>query len=760
MARKQSYSKFEISSLLDPSSQGYNPSLYDKDIKAIVNAVKSSLPQGAYLSVGNKAIEQDGKLKIDIYTHSSESSFAEKAIDEKLGEMYYKGSSDKRYSVAQSLSSASESKALSKAEKEEQKKVNKETGTFQLASIGKLGAIVMALKTVTDITRRILSVAMNNATEAVKTATLAHNIGLGYNEVREYGYIEKKSGLEKGVISNAISGLKSQLGNEFNLNQKALDSIAVLLGTQLSDVFMSELRGGSGENSLAMILDRANEIVKEGKSPTGEYVGEAQARVKMYTYLRDMFPEIADIFAKMQEQMTNVNSIYYKSFGDFASWKEIMLKGVIQPDTVESGLVQTLGEYTKAVESLIDRIKEAITINVAPELIKILRKIADSRFFLSAEENEALNKQNKAENEAYIADLESRLKSMPSEADPSWAPQQKRVWQATRSVLQSEIDKAKKENEKYDKGKDVSPVRSTENMLLNDIGDITWGLLQTDLLQGNASYELVEKVVKDNYSEADINKAIADKKEASIQAEIERQQKEVLKRKEKIASDYHKSTAYQTALDKAIKDYKKTKKLPKKYVLGVDELSLLEKQIMADKFGGSVYKKEYGIGYEWTGVELSEAEKNVIATTTRMAEESKGDSSYREEAIKDLFIDTDRASVETEIAIEQAEKEAKLNNPFYAMGFVTQEVLDKFASFMNRGVANEVVSRNIDGVGGKKAVIELLIKDDKGKVVGTKTIYEAGEQTIFEGSLGTVVKNADGSVEYNAGLGDSASSVR
>ena len=121
MARKQSYSKFEISSLLDPSSQGYNQSLYDKDIKAIVNAVKSSLPQGAYLSVGNKAIEQDGKLKIDIYTHSSESSFAEKAIDEKLGEMYYKGSSDKRYSVAQSLSAASESKALSKAEKEEHK---------------------------------------------------------------------------------------------------------------------------------------------------------------------------------------------------------------------------------------------------------------------------------------------------------------------------------------------------------------------------------------------------------------------------------------------------------------------------------------------------------------------------------------------------------------------------------------------------------------------------------------------------------------
>ena len=181
---------------------------------------------------------------------------------------------------------------------------------------------------------------------------------------------------------------------------------------------------------------------------------------------------------------------------------------------------------------------------------------------------------------------------------------------------------------------------------------------------------------------------------------------------------------------------------------------------MADKFGGSVYKKEYGIGYEWTGVELSEAEKNVIATTTRMAEESKGDSSYREEVIKDLFTDMDRASVETEIAIEQAEKEAKLNNPFYAMSLVSQEVLDKFASFMNRGVANEVVSRNIDGVGGKKAVIELLIKDDKGKVVGTKTIYEAGEQTIFEGSLGTVVKNADGSVEYNAGLGDSASSVR
>ena len=760
MARKQSYSKFEISSLLDPSSQGYNPSLYDKDIKAIVNAVKSSLPQGAYLSVGNKSIEQDGKLKIDIYTHSSESSFAEKAIDEKLGEMYYKGSSDKRYGVAQSLSSASESKALSKAEKEEQKKVNKETGTFQLSSIGKLGAIVMALKTISDITRRILSVAMNNATEAVKTATLAHNMGLGYNEVREYGYIEKKSGLEKGVMSNAISGLKSQLGNEFNLNQKALDSIAVLLGTQLLDVFLSELRGGSGENSLAMILDKANEIVKEGKSPAGEYVGEAQARVKMYTYLRDMFPEIADIFAKMQEQMTNENSIYYKSFEDFASWKKVLLKGVIQPDTVEAGLVQTLGEYTKAVESLLDRIKEAITINVAPELIKILRKIADSRFFLSAEENEALNKQNKAENEAYITDLENRLKSMPSEADPSWTPQQKRAWQATRHVLQSEIDKAKKENEKYAKGKDVSPVRSTENMLLNDIGDITWGLLQTDLLQGNAFYELMEKVVKDNYSEADINKAIADKKEASTQAEIERQQKEVLKGKEKRASDYRKSTAYQTDLDKAIKDYKKTKKLPKKYVLGVDELSLLEAQIIADKFGGSVYKKEYGIGYGWTGAELSEAEKNVIATTTRMAEESKGDSSYREEAIKDLYRDTDRASVETEIAIEQAEKEAKLNNPFYAMGFVTQEVLDKFASFMNRGVANEVVSRNIDGVGGKKAVIELLIKDDKGKVVGTKTIYEAGEQTIFEGSLGTVVKNADGSVEYNAGLGDSASSVR
>ena len=53
MARKQSYTKFEISSLRDPVSGGYSPSLYDKDIKAIVNAVKSSLPQGSGLGTSS-----------------------------------------------------------------------------------------------------------------------------------------------------------------------------------------------------------------------------------------------------------------------------------------------------------------------------------------------------------------------------------------------------------------------------------------------------------------------------------------------------------------------------------------------------------------------------------------------------------------------------------------------------------------------------------------------------------------------------------
>lgn len=421
------YKRITIRSVKDKATKSYDIADYDRDIKAFERALKSALPENAFYRVTPKNINYDsatgiaknqlGKLREDFYVKEQYAEVAQKAISQAVAKMKFSGSIQPKYQATKLRPvTEEEAKLVKELERLNQnKKDGKETETTRFTR-GTMLKILGAVMTVADITRRILSSVLTLATQSVKDTITAHNMGTSYEAVRRYRRIETAHGFEEGTFTGALSDIQNKFGNITSLDESSLEALAVVMGGKIEEMATMGIGASNPEKILESIIDTFNERANSGVNSIGQYVGEQQARRELYSYLMKVSPQIADIFATMQEEQHNINSLFRNQADTFAEWKNLVptSRGP-GGDSARTNVLVELGEEWNIFKSVLEQIRDAIAVTLAPALLKELRRLADSRVGMSQSEKEERNRENKQANEAFITSAQATMSLMQAD---------------------------------------------------------------------------------------------------------------------------------------------------------------------------------------------------------------------------------------------------------------------------------------------------------------------------------------------------------
>ena len=409
------FKRITIRSLKDIATGAYSISDYDKDMRAIERALKSALPKDAFyhkvkdINYNDPTFHQIGKLKEDFYIKENYTAVAQQAIDQVLANMTFSGGTDPKYWSTRTRPLTDKEndliKELEKATKEKGAEKETEATRFNRGTFLKILGAIMGLA---DIARRILSSVLNIATQQVKETTEAHNLGISREQMREYGRLETTHGLKEGTISGALSDIQNKFGNITTLDENALEALAVVMGGKIEEMATMGLGSSNPEAILGSILDTFNEKANSGVNSIGQYVGEQQARRELYSYLLRISPQIADIFATMQEEQHNINSLFRNQADTFSEWKSTISP---QRNTTQAGegVLYTLGEEWNVFKGLLEEIKHTLAVTIAPILTRMLRRINNMRVTMSESEKLRLNEENRNANTKAIKEAEASM---------------------------------------------------------------------------------------------------------------------------------------------------------------------------------------------------------------------------------------------------------------------------------------------------------------------------------------------------------------
>lgn len=444
MARNSEYSKLTITGAPD-NKGGFDISDIRKDINRFVNdALKSALPEGAYFKVGEKRIDSNGQLTVDVYMHSADASLARDSSAQLAEKMVHYGSNDPRYTVSKiSPVSKDEAKALAKDEA----KSDTETTRFNKSSLLK---IIGVLTIISDISRRILSAVMTFSQQTVKDMVTAHNLGMSYESVRHYRHVETAHGMKEGTVTNAVADIQSKFGNITSLDEKALEALAVVMGSKIEDMAKMGMGASNPEAVLGAILDSFNEKANAGYNSVGQYVGEAQARRELYSYLLKVSPQVADIFATMQEEQHNINSIYRYQADTFEKFSNLRPTKRGGNEDIDYGVMETLGETWNQLLEAVNQIKEAFIVGFAPVLLPLIRRLADTRVGMTAEEKAQRNKENKEANSQALESTKKTMKYYEDIGIKNLSDEDRAYYEALKEYAE-ELESANKKRTVYNK---------------------------------------------------------------------------------------------------------------------------------------------------------------------------------------------------------------------------------------------------------------------------------------------------------------------
>ena len=314
-----------------------------------------------------------------------------------------------------------------------------------------------------DIVRRILSLVTEQGKMAVRTSTIAHNLGTNYQQARQIESAERVSGLETGTITGAISDVQSMFGNITNIDEGALETLALIMGSKIEDLVQSGIGGSNPEVLVGEIIDAWNERASTGYNSVGDYVGEAQARRELYSLLNKVSPQLASIFALMQEQRTDEASLYKNlASGKFSDWVNGLSNVNRYPvNTIGEGLLKEVSQYANNVNDLIEQLKHGIAITFAEPAIAVLRSISNIRWGMTGKNNLDLDIKNLEANSAWKEHAQAMLESLPSERG-SMSANDWLLVETQRKYYNKQIENVEKQEEQRKKGKHVQDVSKTK----------------------------------------------------------------------------------------------------------------------------------------------------------------------------------------------------------------------------------------------------------------------------------------------------------
>ena len=587
--------------------------------------------------------------------HSEDASLLVKSARQQANALRHAGSIDPRYDV--SLSTPVNRRINRALAREEAESNNADTDTEQSRTTkSAFLKIVGLLTSIVGITRRILSSVLTFATQASQDMITAHNLGMSYESVRNYRHVETVHNLKEGTITGAIADIQSKFGNITTLDEKALESLAVVMGGKIEEMATMGLGSSNPEKVLGAILDAFNEKANAGYNSVGQYVGEQQARRELYSYLLKVSPQIADIFATMQEEQHNINSLYRNQADTFENWKNA---GVVPRNgnniPAQDNVLVTTSQEWKLVKDSLLALKESVARDIAPVLLDIFRKINNMRFGMSESQNEALNQENKTANEQFILSAQKQLEFLKG-SDLTEAERQRKL------ALQYYIKQAQEENESVG---DIGNVVPTSDEIVVKGLSLAQAEVERNLINSDYEYSPELKHIVDFYVPEAKLKAFKNEYDTDLakrsEAYVEEQVKNAKKRKknerdEKVKKAQEKAVSmtkdknsvyYLSWFDKQFKGINSidTQQMAEIEALYFDTWSkenqdlwlatpVKERRSLAISWGLMNYNKFTG---NWEGVKLPEVEELSFAEEMKIRERYKNIGDYKYAFVEEDF---------------------------------------------------------------------------------------------------------------------------
>lgn len=273
------------------------------------------------------------------------------------------------------------------------------------AILGNILKIVALQGLLVNITRRILTSVLDNASQAKANAVEGITLGVTGQQLQYYSVLESTYGLQGGVFKGALQGIQKMFGNITNLDEGAISKLALVMGGDVATLVRSGLGSAHPDKLLEMIMNDYFNRYKQGKNEAGIYVGQTKAREALVGQLQTVSPETAKILERwIEADRVGKWSGKVNTFEDFVN---ALSRHYMDVGDIETNASARRGEewdYIKGRwKEIFDDMKKKMSFVFDP----IIKWLATTRIGMSAEQKELDIAEAKDKTRTQIAEYEA-----------------------------------------------------------------------------------------------------------------------------------------------------------------------------------------------------------------------------------------------------------------------------------------------------------------------------------------------------------------
>lgn len=330
----------------------------------------------AYFEEEKKAEEKKQALKIK---EEEEHRKKELAYEKN----WYKAEENKKNEDKNSLL-----EEIDKRKKEEEDSVRKTSTVVK--------SIFAAVIILADIARRILTAVLDNAAKIDTETVESNNIGMSYIDRRSSDIFDIAHGMEKGSTFKALQSIQNSFGDVTSLDEKALATLARVMGNEVAELVNSGMGGEDPELLLERIMNAYFKNWQEGKNSLGQYVGQSEARRELVTSLGKSFPEIAYLLGRMIDDSSSGK--YGREIQDYQSWRNTTQTNRTNLTDAEAKYAAELGTKYNEILAIVEDLKTSFLTQLLLSMDDLLTKIKNIKIGQSADSVKETDTRNKAKN--------------------------------------------------------------------------------------------------------------------------------------------------------------------------------------------------------------------------------------------------------------------------------------------------------------------------------------------------------------------------
>ena len=267
--------------------------------------------------------------------------------------------------------------------------------------------VVTLLTSVVNITRKILSSALQRAKEVKEISQNAVRMNVHPNILQKYLRMERAIGLPEGSTSSAIGSVITSFGQ---IDKEPDSSIIATLAPVLREDTVKAIEVGlaktNPEDVAKMIIDDFYQLGLEGKDwRKGDVIGRNKAFLNLINRLKDFSPDMANILSTMF--YLNRSEGYSGKINKFDDL--LGLKGEQSVWSIDRKVLENLEIELEGLTAKFKTLRENVLGRFSTGLSELVDKMNNLEIFMSPEDIEEKRIRNTKLNREALSDTNSRI---------------------------------------------------------------------------------------------------------------------------------------------------------------------------------------------------------------------------------------------------------------------------------------------------------------------------------------------------------------